>query len=53
MIWSMHTFLPHTFWDWLFYGMFKFQKLEEAVKKDGVEKEQSQTSSVATNGHAK
>lgn len=32
MIWMMDTFLPHTFWDFLFYRMFNLKTLAAAVK---------------------
>lgn len=33
MIWTMSTFLPHTFWDFLFYRMFNLKALAAAVKR--------------------
>ena len=35
MIWMMSTFLPHTFWDFLFYRMFNLGTLAAAVKRGG------------------
>ena len=35
MIWMMSTFLPHTFWDFLFYRMFNLKTLAAAVKNKG------------------
>lgn len=35
MIWMMSTFLPHTFWDFLFYRMFNLKLLAAAVKGGG------------------
>jgi len=35
MIWTMSTFLPHTFWDYLFYRMFNLKALAAAVKSGG------------------
>ncbi len=35
MIWAVSTFLPHTFWDFLFYRMFNLKALAAAVKNGG------------------
>ena len=35
MIWTMSTFLPHTFWDFLFYRMFNLKILAAVVKGGG------------------
>ena len=35
MIWTITTFLPHTFWDFLFYRMFNLKILAAVVKGGG------------------